>query len=169
LVPPRVGYVSQVPRLFSDSLEQNILLGLPADRERLDDAIHGSVLGEDLAQLPAGIETQVGARGGKLSGGQVQRTAMARMLYRQPEFIVIDDLSSALDAETERDLWERLRAQRHLTCLAVSHRRAALTRADQIIVLEHGRVQASGSLAKLLASSAEMRAIWEESEDTPGV
>jgi ABC-type multidrug transport system fused ATPase/permease subunit len=99
----------------------------------------------------------------------VQRTAMARMLYRQPGFIVIDDLSSALDAETERDLWERLRSQRDLTCLAVSHRRAALTRADQIVVLAHGRVQATGSLAQLLATSAEMRAIWEESEDTQGV
>ena len=107
-VPPRAGYVGQTPQLFSDTLRANILLGLPADPATLDSAIFRAVLDRDLSTLEAGLGTPVGSRGVTLSGGQVQRTAAARMLVRRPELIVIDDLSSALDGETERLLWERL-------------------------------------------------------------
>ena len=90
----------------------------------------------------------------------MQRTAAARMLVRQPELLVIDDLSSALDVETERLLWNRLFERDGVTCLAVSHRRVALQRADQIILLENGHVAARGTLTELLATSAEMRQLW---------
>src|SRR5690242_2138168 len=107
-VPPRAAYTGQVPRLFSETLKQNILLGLPADPAALAAALRGAVLERDVLGLEAGLETPVGTRGVKLSGGQVQRTAAARMLVRGTELLVIDDLSSALDVETERLLWERL-------------------------------------------------------------
>ncbi len=165
-VPPRAAYIAQVPRLFSETLKQNILLGLPDDPTALSNAVWGAVLEQDVQRLEAGLETPIGTRGVKLSGGQVQRAATARMLVRNAELLVIDDLSSALDVETERVLWERLFANETVTCLAVSHRRAALQRADHIIVLKEGHVEAEGALAELLEDCAEMRTLWLDADDS---
>jgi len=160
-VPPVSAYISQTPSLFSESLRENILLGLDADDEEVAQAVRAAVLESDLVQLENGLETVVGPRGVRLSGGQRQRAAAARMFIRQAALLVCDDLSSALDLETEQQLWERLFARQDATYLVVSHRRPLLRRADQIVVLKSGRVEDAGRLEPLLERCPEMRSLWE--------
>lgn len=164
-VPPISAYTAQVPRLYSDTLRENILLGQESRDGQLEKAIHTAVMNEDLKQLPLGLETVIGPRGVKLSGGQAQRTAAARMLVREAELYVFDDLSSALDVETEQKLWARLFEERgDATCLVISHRKAALAQADHILLMKDGRVEAEGSLNQLLASSESFRRLWQGEE-----
>lgn len=160
-IPPQSAYTAQIPRLYSDKLRNNILLGITEEPGSLERALHAAVMEEDIKHLQHGLETMVGPRGVKLSGGQAQRTAAARMLVRDAELYVFDDLSSALDVETERKLWERLFSERGgATCLVVSHRKAALNHADHIIVLNGGEIEAEGTAEQLLASSESFRQLW---------
>ncbi|MEE9417180.1 MAG: ABC transporter ATP-binding protein [Acidimicrobiales bacterium] len=137
-VPPNAAHLAQVPRLFSESLTDNIALG--RDTTNLSSVLDLTTLSRDLDAMPDGLNTMVGARGLRLSGGQAQRVAAARSLLTNPELLLVDDLSSALDVTTERELWDRLRTIGSTTVIAVSQRQLAIDRADQVITMAEGRV-----------------------------
>ena len=147
LVPPRAAYVAQVPRLFSEPLSDAILLGVEPDG--LADAVRLACLDDDVAWMPEGLATVVGAKGVRLSGGQIQRTAAARAFVRRPELLVIDDISSALDVDTEARMWEQLLDAdgRRAPLLVVSHRPAVLERADQVVELAGGKAVGAEQVA----------------------
>ncbi len=138
LVPPNAAFLPQVPQLVSDSVSDNIALGVEGI-ERVDLAMLLAAIDTDVAAMPEGSDTLIGPRGLRLSGGQRQRLAAARALVHQPELVVLDDLSSALDVETELLLWQNL-ADAGMTVLAVSHRAVAFDRADSVLRLESGRL-----------------------------
>ena len=151
--PPRCAYTPQAPRLFSETVRDNISMGHAASDIEIAAALDLAILDGDVVRL-GGLDTPVGARGVTLSGGQIQRMAAARMFVRDAELMVFDDLSSALDVETEQRLWQGLANRADLTCLAVSHRHEAFRRADQILVMDHGRVVARGAYKALLAAGS---------------
>ena len=146
LRPGQVAYVAQVPRVLSGSFRDNIAL----DHDRTVDApTDDARLSEDVAEA-GGHGALVGHRGVRLSGGQVQRLALARALATGAELIVADDVSSALDARTEAELWAAL-ARRGTTVVGASSKASALARADRVVVLEEGRVAATGAWRDLAA------------------
>jgi ATP-binding cassette subfamily B protein len=139
LVPPNASFLPQVPQLISDSVADNIAFGV-VEPSRLDRALALAVMDDDVAEMPAGVGTMIGPRGLRLSGGQRQRLAGARAVVHDPELVVLDDLSSALDVETELRFWENL-ADAGMTVLAVSHRAVAFDRADHVLRLDTGRLR----------------------------
>ncbi|WP_345423243.1 ABC transporter ATP-binding protein [Pseudonocardia xishanensis] len=140
LRPGRVAYVAQVPRVLSGTFTDNITLSRPAGG--LAEAVEAARLTHDVA-VAGGADTAVGHRGIRLSGGQVQRLAMARALATGASLVIADDVSSALDARTELELWSALRT-RGTTVLGASTTRVALERADRVVVVEAGRIVDEG-------------------------
>lgn len=169
MVPPRVAYSGQVARLFSLTVRDNILLGLPEDEVDVARAVKTAVFEQDILQMESGLDTIVGPRGVRLSGGQIQRAAAARMFAREAELLIMDDLSSALDVETEKKLWQGLFSPERThatpsesTFLVVSHRKSVLRLADWIIVMKNGRIIDQGTLDDLLQRCEEMQLLWQE-------
>lgn len=145
LRPGRVAHVAQVPRVLSGTFADNVRLD-HADRD-VAGPVEDARLGDDVADA-GGPDALVGHRGVRLSGGQVQRLALARALATRSELLLADDVSSALDAATEIELWQSLRA-RGTTVVGASAKRSALARADRVVVLEEGAVAAVGPWQEL--------------------
>jgi ATP-binding cassette subfamily B protein len=147
-----VGFVPQETFLFSTTLRENVLLGAPDDG-RLEAVAEVSQLAAALPDLPQGYDTVLGERGINLSGGQKQRAAIARALAKDPPVVVLDDALSAVDAQTEARILERLRgALEGRTSIVISHREAAVREAGEILVLEGGRIIERGRFEDLLAA-----------------
>ena len=143
LVPPRAAYLPQVPRLFSEPLAATVLMGVPGDD--LDEVLWLTCMDEDLDRMPDGAATVIGPKGLRLSGGQIQRAGAAVPWMRQPELLVVDDLSSALDADTEARVGTGWPSVASRPALLVSHRPHVLERADRVVVLDGGRVVSATS------------------------
>jgi len=164
-----IGYAPQDAFLFSATVAENIAFGIRGDvdaavlDERVRRAAEAAGLAPDVAVLPDGYGTLVGERGITLSGGQRQRVALARALAADPQILILDDSLSSVDAETERAILTRLRpilAGR--TSILISHRVAAVKDADQILVLDGGRIAESGTHAALLASGGVYASLYRE-------
>lgn len=158
----KAGVVPQLPFLFSESLRENVELG-ESDEERLKASLAAAALADDLEVLPQGVDTEVGERGVMLSGGQRQRVALARALFRDADLLVLDDVLSAVDHDTERRLIARLRdpsRSRPQTLLMASHRMSALVQADLVLVLDEGRLVDRGTHAELITRPGPYRDAW---------
>jgi ATP-binding cassette subfamily B protein len=157
----RMAYVPQRAFLFSESLRDNILLGSEDDRI-LERVIEYTALGPDIQALSDGIHTQVGEGGLMLSGGQRQRTALARGLAREHRLLLLDDVLSAVDHQTEDKLIRSIRAHGEgPTTVIVAHRLSALQHADHIVVIGEGRVVDEGTHLELVSRKGLYSAIWE--------
>ncbi len=148
-----IGMVPQEPFLFSDSVAHNIAFGREgAPREAIEAAATAAGLDTDVAGFPQGLDTMVGERGITLSGGQKQRAAIARALLVDPRILILDDALSAVDTATEEAILAKLRdVRRARTCLIVAHRVSTVRDADQILVLDQGRIVERGTHDSLLA------------------
>ncbi|NPV14516.1 ABC transporter ATP-binding protein [candidate division WOR-3 bacterium] len=145
------GYAPQEPTLFSDTLKNNIRFGREVSDEELRQVVAMAQLTDVVAELPRGIDEMLGERGSGLSGGQKARVAIARALVNMPPILVLDDVTAALDADTERELLQRLfEAVKDRTLIVVSHRLAVLAACDYIYMLDQGEVKEAGKHDELL-------------------
>ena len=144
-----IGYVSQNIYLIDDTLKNNIALGInpsEIDNEDIKASIEKAQLESFIDTLPEGLDTFVGESGIKLSGGQKQRIAIARSLYHQPDIIVFDEASSALDAKTEENLFEAINLLSGKTVIIVTHREASLKNCNLVINLSEGKISGKESI-----------------------
>ncbi len=169
LLRKHVVTVTQEPFLFSETVRENIrFAAVDADPAGVDRAARSAALADDLRHLPKGLDTLVGEKGITLSGGQKQRISLARALLKPCDILILDDVLSAVDHETERYLIEQIYSFRQARALLiVSHRISVLERAQRILVLEEGRISAAGSHAELIQRPGAYQQAWLMQSEQP--
>lgn len=161
-----IGIVPQDTVLFNDTLLYNIQYGRPdASQEEAEAAARAAQLEAFIQQLPDGYTTRVGERGLKLSGGEKQRVAIARALLKDPAILIFDEATSALDSKTEKAIQAQIElAATGRTALVIAHRLSTIMNADQIIVMEHGRIVERGTHEQLIALKGDYAQMWESQQ-----
>ncbi len=145
------GIVMQDNFIFSDTVENNIMLGEARDSQRLENAVETACLSEYVEKQPLGLKTKIGSEGIGVSGGEKQRIMIARAVYKHPQYLMLDEATSSLDAENERKISENLeKSFSGSTRIVIAHRLSTVKNADNIIVLRHGKVAESGTHAELV-------------------
>jgi ATP-binding cassette subfamily B protein len=162
-----LGLVPQEVVLFNDTLRANVIYGRPeASEDEVWDALDRAQLGEFARGLPDGLETKVGERGLKLSGGEKQRVGVARAILKDPAVLVLDEATSALDSQTEREVQAALaEAARSRTTIAVAHRLSTIAGADRIYVMSEGRVAEFGTHDALLEKDGLYAEMWRRQSE----
>ncbi|HYC13748.1 MAG TPA: ABC transporter ATP-binding protein/permease, partial [Stellaceae bacterium] len=162
-----IGVVPQDTVLFNDSIRYNIAYGRPgAEQAEIEKAARLANIGDFIAKLPDGYKTPVGERGLKLSGGEKQRVAIARVVLKAPRIMVFDEATSALDTKTEREIQDNLEAvSQDRTTLIIAHRLSTVVHADEILVLELGRVIERGDHPTLLAKGGVYASMWARQQE----
>ncbi|WP_184475842.1 ABCB family ABC transporter ATP-binding protein/permease [Rhizorhapis suberifaciens] len=158
----QIGIVPQDTVLFNDTIGYNIAYGRAgADPEEIETAMRGAAIAGFVHSMPQGLDTRVGERGLKLSGGEKQRVAIARTLLKNPPILILDEATSALDSRTEANIQATLNAiAKRRTTIIIAHRLSTVVDADEIIVLEGGRVAERGTHSDLLARAGLYAAMW---------
>jgi ATP-binding cassette subfamily B protein len=158
-----VGVVTQDPHLFHDTLRTNLIFARPkATDVEIETALRAAQIWDLVQTLPLGLETVVGERGYRLSGGEKQRVALARLLLKAPRLVVLDEATAHLDNESEAAVQRALDVtMSSRTSLVIAHRLSTIRNADQILVVENGTVVQRGSHAELLAEGGVYRVLYE--------
>jgi ATP-binding cassette subfamily B protein len=162
-----IGVVPQDTVLFNDTVRYNIGYGRPgAANAEIEEAAALAHIHDFIAAMPDGYETQVGERGLKLSGGEKQRVAIARVILKQPRILIFDEATSALDTRTERDIQASLdEVSENRTTIVIAHRLSTIVEADEILVLDAGRVAERGTHAELIARNGAYAEMWRRQQE----